>query len=313
MSKEIDSVYEVYKEKSFSRAAKNLYMSQPALSNVVKKVEAELGTPIFDRSTIPLTVTKDGEYYINAIIQIRQIQDNIRKYFRDLDNLKTGTLSLGGSSYFCSFVFPEMISHFNSHYPDVNINLVEGNISEIRQSLEDGSIDLILETAIPSDDERIESFFYKKEHIILAVPESFSVNRKLQPYQLKHSQISSGFYLDHSCPCVPFGSFRDVPFISMKPGNDIFHRSQDICRHFGFKMNTRMFLDQVLTSVNIAFSGAGAIFIRADIVKHIPDDGRVIYYKVDDLLTVRDIRWSVKKGRYLSKAAREFMRIASFV
>ena len=50
-------VYEVYKEKSFSKAAKNLYISQPSLSANVRRVEAKIGYPIFYRNTSPLTLT----------------------------------------------------------------------------------------------------------------------------------------------------------------------------------------------------------------------------------------------------------------
>lgn len=66
MLNEMKYVYEVYKEKSFSKAAKKLFISQPALSNMVRKAEKEMGAPIFDRSTIPLTVTKEGAYYTSV-------------------------------------------------------------------------------------------------------------------------------------------------------------------------------------------------------------------------------------------------------
>ena len=59
-------VYEVYKEKSFSRAAKSLYVSQPALSSTVSRLEKELGFRIFDRATMPLTLTPQGRIYIEA-------------------------------------------------------------------------------------------------------------------------------------------------------------------------------------------------------------------------------------------------------
>ena len=67
MINEMKYVYAVYQEKSFSKAARKMFVSQPALSNMVKKAEAEIGRPIFDRSTIPLTVTKEGMYYIRSI------------------------------------------------------------------------------------------------------------------------------------------------------------------------------------------------------------------------------------------------------
>ena len=57
-------IYAVYKERSFSKAAIALHTSQPWLSAKVKEVEQQLGVPLFDRSTSPLTVTKAGEFYV---------------------------------------------------------------------------------------------------------------------------------------------------------------------------------------------------------------------------------------------------------
>ena len=62
-------VYEVYKERSFSKAAKNLFISQPALSVTIKRIENRIGTPIFDRSTNPVGLTECGQKYIEVIKQ----------------------------------------------------------------------------------------------------------------------------------------------------------------------------------------------------------------------------------------------------
>lgn len=53
-------VYEVYRERSFTKAAKNLYISQPALSLMVKKAEQKIGTPLFNRDTNPVSLTEAG-------------------------------------------------------------------------------------------------------------------------------------------------------------------------------------------------------------------------------------------------------------
>ena len=105
-------IYEVYRQKSFSRAAKKLFISQPALSNIVKRVERGLGARIFDRSTIPLTVTREGDYYIRSIETILQVERNIDAFFDDIGKLNCGSLSIGASVYFCSFVLPEMVAVF---------------------------------------------------------------------------------------------------------------------------------------------------------------------------------------------------------
>lgn len=117
-----------------------MFISQPALSKIIRKAEADIGAPIFDRSTIPITLTPEGEKYIEAIKAIYQIENNVKRYFKDLDDLKKGTLSLGGSSYFCSFIFPNMISHYKSIYPGIQCELVEGNIEEMRNGVRVGLI-----------------------------------------------------------------------------------------------------------------------------------------------------------------------------
>ena len=61
MLKGMDQIYAVYQEHSFSKAAEKLYISQPALSNAIKKVEKELGLQLFDRSSSPVRPTPAGE------------------------------------------------------------------------------------------------------------------------------------------------------------------------------------------------------------------------------------------------------------
>lgn len=307
---EMKYVYAVYQEKSFSKAAKKMYISQPALSNMVRKAEQEMGAAIFDRSTIPLTVTKEGAHYIKCIEKILFIQRNIKAYFEDIKELNTGSLSLGGSSYFCSFVFPEMLGRFHEKYPNVTIDLLEGNVKELKKGLEDETVDLVLETALEKSDPAVKRFFYKKETLILAVPASYPINKKLQPYRLSHQDIVSENYRKETVEPVPLGEFQEIPFITMKPGNDLYKRGRSLCKNAGFTQKTAICVDQVLTSVNIASTGVGAVFIRSDIVKCMMDHERLVYYKLGDPLADRNVTFAVKRGRYITSSMKEFLRMA---
>ena len=71
-----DLIYTIYREQSFSRAAKKLYISQPSLSVIVKKLEDEIGQPLFDRSCKPIRLTEVGEAYIKAASDIQNTEDN---------------------------------------------------------------------------------------------------------------------------------------------------------------------------------------------------------------------------------------------
>ena len=96
----MEYIYEVYKEKSFSKAAAALFISQPSLSANVKRVENRIGYPIFDRSIKPLQLTEVGKHYIQAVEKVMDIENNLENYLLDLGNLKTGTLNVGGSNFF---------------------------------------------------------------------------------------------------------------------------------------------------------------------------------------------------------------------
>lgn len=309
MLNEMRYVYLVYQEKSFSKAAKKLFISQPALSNMVRKAEHEIGAPIFDRSTIPLTVTKEGAYYIKSIEEILFIQRNMQAYFKDLRELKTGTLSLGGASFFCSFVFPDLIGRFREKYPNVTIDLLEGNVKELKAGLEDETLDLVIETAL-YEDSTVERFFYKSEEIILLVPASFVINKRLQPYHLSYQDVVTKRFLADSYAPVPLELFQDIPFILMKQGNDMYQRSLSMCRNAGFVPNVAIEMDQVLTSMNIASNGVGAVFIRSDMIGCLPENPKLVYYKIGDPLASRKIVFASKKGRFITAAMREFLRLA---
>lgn len=310
MLNEMQYVYAVYKEKSFSKAAKKLFISQPALSAMVKKAEKEIGCPIFDRGTIPLTVTKDGEYYINGIEQILLAKRNVEEYFEDLSALKGGSLSIGGSSFFCAYVLADLFGRFRAKHPGVAIDILEGNIKELRQGLEDETLDLIIETAISMEDQSVERYLYGYEYIVLAVPASYPVNKRLQPYQLLFRDVCNDKYLDAAVPAVPLEHFKDTPFLIMKKGNDMHRRSMSICKKAGFVPRAAIHLDQILTSFNIACTGVGAVFIRANILKYMQENNALVYYKIGDPLARRPILIAVKKGRYISHATREFLSMA---
>lgn len=85
----------VLKEGSITAAAKKLYISQPSLSQMIKLVENTLGTPIFNRTTDPITLTYAGEKYIEAAKKILTINANLIKEIDEINHEEHGTIKLG--------------------------------------------------------------------------------------------------------------------------------------------------------------------------------------------------------------------------
>ena len=84
MQTEMEYVYRVYQEKSFSKAAEDLFLTQPALSMAVRKVEDSLGMPIFDRSVRPMRLTPAGEAYIEFIRNTQYLEQELQQLKRNL-------------------------------------------------------------------------------------------------------------------------------------------------------------------------------------------------------------------------------------
>lgn len=79
--------YQVYKNGSFTNAAKTLYISQPSLSAAISRLEKDLGFRIFDRSTIPCSLTAEGRIYIESIEEIIESENNMHRRIAEIEAL----------------------------------------------------------------------------------------------------------------------------------------------------------------------------------------------------------------------------------
>ena len=206
MLKEMEYVYAVYQERSFSKAARKLYLSQPALSAAVRKAEAEIHTPIFDRSTNPIGLTPAGEYYIDAVKRILDIRQEMETYFESLAGECQGTVQVGAASYFCAHVLPNVMEEFQRQYPSWRVSLLEANARDLRQCLQSGVIDLSLDVE-PADPHLFASTVWYEETILLAVPASFAINCGLEAFQLTAAQVRQGLHLQDTFPAVDLSRF----------------------------------------------------------------------------------------------------------
>lgn len=301
-------VYEVYKERSFTKAAQNLYISQPSLSARIKKIEEIIGEPLFDRSTTPLQLTEVGKVYIEAAEEITQIEQRVENYINDLAGLKTGNLAVGASTLFAAYVVPSLITQFNQKFPDVHIQLIEGNTAELEEMLGSNALDFVI------DNYHYDSILYNKElyceeNILLAVPKHFTVNEELGMYQLSYKNIKNKNYLNQKYPAVPLGRFADLPFIMLTQGNDTRTRGDRLCRNVGFKPNIVLEFNQQSTAYMASSTQLGATFISDILVSQLPTFENLVYYKLDGEEAKRKVFFYYKTHKYKTRVMEEFVRM----
>lgn len=295
----------IYEEGSFSKAAKRLYVSQPSLSASVKRIEDKISVPLFDRSTTPISLTEAGQEYIRYALEIKEKEQNFERYISDFTNTVRGSVRIGGSSLFSSYMLPSMISNFNSVYPNVNFEIVEDSTKNLIEKLSLGTIDIIIDNAVINN-AAIKSTVYKPETLLLAVPGELPVNDKLKKYRLTAKDIKLQKHLSDEYN-VSLTNFADCTFILLNPENDTGRRANILFKKHGLNPKTIFFLDQQVTAYNMSRTGIGISFVSDTLIKHTEPEPQLYYYKLDDMEITRKIFFYRKRNHYLSNACQKFI------
>src|SRR5437660_11444220 len=115
----------VAEEGSFSRAAAKVRVAQPSLSQQIRKLEAEVGQPLFDRLPRSVVLTEAGRCLIDYARQILSSIDDARRCVGDLKGEIGGKLAVGAIPTIARYVLPDLVGKFQKHYPAVTLEIVE--------------------------------------------------------------------------------------------------------------------------------------------------------------------------------------------
>lgn len=308
MYDELDYVYEVYKEKSFSQAAKNLFVSQPALSSSIKKLESRLGITIFDRSSQPIRLTDAGKVYIDAVERIRAIKKSMEARLNDMSHLRTGHFTVSGENYISSFIYPKIIIDFMRKYSGIKIEMVESNSHDLQNLLLNENVDLLIDYNFPP--ELYDAYPIADEVVLICAPRQLEINNRLESYQLTVKDIKSGKHTKKTCKEVSLGEFKDETFVILKKGNFSHRHSLQLCSNAGFEPNIKICPDQLITSYNMTRAGMGVSLIPDRLIYSSPESARCVFYKIADEQARRTLFLGFKKNRYMSQAVGAFIKTA---
>lgn len=159
----------VVEQKSFSRAAEVLAVSQPAVSKAVRELESQLDVVLLDRGGRQFNVSEPGkvlyEYARGIFAMERAAVDAVQSFY----SMERGTLTIGASTTIATYWLPPLIARFNQAHPGIRIRVKSGNTQHVAQWLIDCEVDVALVEG-PVEDERLESRPWRDERMLLVVP-----------------------------------------------------------------------------------------------------------------------------------------------
>ncbi len=305
MQQEMQYIYEIYRAGSFSQAAKNLYLTQPALSIAVRKVEKALGYAIFDRSSQPLKLTEAGEIYYRHLLIVKQSEEAMRQELADLSGEVRGDLRLAGSQYFNAHILPPLLRTFQQAYPRVHIHLQEDNSRSLEQILLRGEADIICHSG-PYREDLCSAQTICQDELFLAAAQDFPLPPELRAVALMGEDIANGCR-ENATP-VDLARFAPFPFLLLTGTNHLRQRTLELCHQAGFEPHVLLEVKQLETIWHLAAAGLGLAFVTDLMIKEAPK-APMLYFELGALEAVRTFSAITRRKAYISHAMKAFLEL----
>lgn len=283
--------------RSISKAACELFISQPSLSSILSNMEKNLGVSLFDRSTNPISLTYAGEKYVETAKKILSLESNLKKELIDISTMKKGKITIGIPSVRGTHVLPLILPKFKKEYPGIDIHVIEGDSNYLEECLLSGKVDLVL-TSLPSTDKRITCELLYEEKIMLAC---------------KKGYLNSQHLLDINSNIVNLNSLKDVDFILTKKNHRIRKLTEYLFDLFNFKPKIILETSNTATAFRLATSGIGVCFVSEMILNTTKPMNEFDLFNIENSPVKWNISISYLNSSYLSNVERSFIDFAKTV
>lgn len=292
--KQITYIIKVAECRNITKAARELYISQPSLSQLISKAEEELGIRIFDRNTNPLTLTYAGKRYIEEAKKIIDINENIKKELQDIAGCQKGLIVFGIPRERGSYMLPPLIKRFRERYPEVDIQIVEENTDLLLEHLKKGHLDLIFIPERKQDEELSYEKIYEEE-LFLAVGNGVLDRTKC---------------LDGYSDVIDWEKIQDLPFVVLKQGHGSRKTCEEIFARYGFSPRILLETSSNLTALRMAEEGVAAAIVPEMTIRLFQGSRRFNTYSLDK----EPVTWNVlavyRKNAYQNAAQKSMIEMA---
>lgn len=270
---------------SFRRAAARLYISQPSLSQQIKKLEAELGVSLFDRSRRPIEVTEPGRVLLARVRHILRSLDDATKEVSDFGSAEVGSISVGTMQYLAFLELPDILASFLEMHPGAEMRLRIGNTGEVRSLLTTGQIDFAILHAqrAPLPPNYVLRNLRTEALVVIAGPDTPMAQRAV----------------------ASWSDLELESFIAFRDGASIQEALLQRASLAGFLPHTILESADIATAVSFVARGLGLALVPESLARH--EKERVSIVKLSDDPERLDVFLAWDGDRYRSHLSRMFM------
>ncbi|PAE29029.1 LysR family transcriptional regulator [Oceanobacillus profundus] len=284
--KHLQYFIEVTRAGSFTHAAEKLYMTQPAISRIIKSLEDELEASLFIRSRKKLSLTDAGKIlYEHAQVMEKQFQA-LRLELESLSFLKKGHIRIGLPSIIDSVFFSKLIASFHKEYPDITFQLIEDGSKRIEEKVMNDHLDFGV-VFLPTRHNFFDCYSLGEEDLKLIVPADHELVNRQE---------------------VAIAELKEEDFIMFNKDFALHDHIYSACRKSGFEPRIISETSQMDFIEEMVASNLGITLLPESTIKGLKRDVKEIK------LSHPTIKWHLamiwKKNQALSPVKLEFIRFA---
>jgi len=175
---------------SFSKAAQQLHMAQPAVSIAVRKLEEELNHQLLERHKRSIRLTSQGEIALKKALEILQQVGELKDSMNELDNLLRGELSIACPSMLATYYFPQLLGNFLGQHPGLTASIIQSGTPKIETMLLQDEVELGVIT-VQGKHEGLEVIPLIKQQVVVCVGEQHPLKdrKRINIKQLNHASM----------------------------------------------------------------------------------------------------------------------------
>jgi DNA-binding transcriptional LysR family regulator len=275
----------------FTRAAQELNVAQPSVSQQIRKLEHELGAPLFNRMKRHVTLTEAGKTFLPHARAVLQRLEEARLEVQELSGMRKGSLAVGAPPSVGTHLLPRALAVFSRRHPGIALSFREAGSRTLVSLLEDGELDLAV-VIQPVRHPALETQALIEEELLLAVPRT---------HHLATNDAS---------PRVRLAQLRQEPFVLLREGAyDLRDQTLTACRRAGFEPQVALDGGEMDSMLRFVGAGIGLAILPEMVLSDVdPDDGPVVLRRLQPRLT-RSLVIARRRDRYFPAAAREFTTV----
>ncbi len=299
----------VVEKGTITDAARELSISQQALSNTILRMEQELGCSLFERRQ-GLVLTYAGKKFQEAAVKMLDIEKQTKELLSDISGNIHGELRIGIAHTRGQALLPLILPEFITKYPSVQLSVLEDSTRELERHLERGDLDVVIGFA-PFMFEGAMTYPLMKEQFYLVLPKSLleqHFGKENCPRVLGQFKEEQNMRL-----------FKDLPFVLLKEGDRVRTIAASLFKEAGFEPNIILETSNTQTALSLSSEGVGLticpqLYLNSNyIASGFPDAYIRRHIEICPLTLKEEVGYiaiGYNKERYLSRVAEDFIRIA---